>query len=219
MPWTVLADPEGNLFRVLEPRSIDRDTGPIAAVVVNCADPRAMARVLEPRLQGAGAPGAPAGSVGLSPDVLSAVAGFGVARTGVEGFARGWLLAARGRSDSRAPTTDWAPPDPPLQVTAQAVRSRLLGGAGHVRCPCVIAGRRTLARRAPRLIWPVPDASGPLRVVPDSAISTALPTSAPLRDSSAPGAGFPAGAAASWPPCEFSVIGLPLRLISAAFRW
>lgn len=42
--WTVLADPEGNLFRVLEPRAIYRDTGPIAAVVVSCADPRAMAR-------------------------------------------------------------------------------------------------------------------------------------------------------------------------------
>ncbi|MDQ1605676.1 MAG: hypothetical protein QOJ18_43 [Microbacteriaceae bacterium] len=44
VPWTVLADPEGNLFRVLEPRSIYRDTGPIAAVVVSCTDPRAMAR-------------------------------------------------------------------------------------------------------------------------------------------------------------------------------
>ena len=44
VPWTVLADPEGNVFCVLEPRSIYRDTGPIAAVVVNCADPRAMAR-------------------------------------------------------------------------------------------------------------------------------------------------------------------------------
>ncbi|MGO4229192.1 VOC family protein [Arthrobacter sp. YAF34] len=44
VPWTVLADPEGNLFCVLEPRAIYRDTGPIAAVVVNCADPRAMAR-------------------------------------------------------------------------------------------------------------------------------------------------------------------------------
>lgn len=42
-PWTVLADPEGNLFRVLEPRPIYQDTGPIAAVVVSCADPRAMA--------------------------------------------------------------------------------------------------------------------------------------------------------------------------------
>lgn len=44
VPWTVLADPEGNLFCVLEPRPIYRDTGPIAAVVVSCADPRAMAR-------------------------------------------------------------------------------------------------------------------------------------------------------------------------------
>jgi hypothetical protein len=44
MPWTVLADPEGNVFCVLEPREIYRDTGPIAAVVVDCADPRAMAR-------------------------------------------------------------------------------------------------------------------------------------------------------------------------------
>ena len=44
VPWTVLADPEGNEFCVLEPREIYRDTGPIAAVVVDCLDPRAMAR-------------------------------------------------------------------------------------------------------------------------------------------------------------------------------
>ena len=44
VPWTVLADPEGNEFCVLEPREIYRDTGPVAAVVVDCADPRAMAR-------------------------------------------------------------------------------------------------------------------------------------------------------------------------------
>ncbi|SOB79208.1 VOC family protein [Streptomyces sp. 1331.2] len=44
VPWTVMADPEGNEFCVLEPREIYRDTGPIAAVVVDCTDPRAMAR-------------------------------------------------------------------------------------------------------------------------------------------------------------------------------
>lgn len=44
VPWTVLADPEGNEFCVLEPREVYRDTGPIAAVVVDCADPTAMAR-------------------------------------------------------------------------------------------------------------------------------------------------------------------------------
>ncbi len=44
VPWTVLADPEGNAFCVLEPRAIYTDTGPIAAVVVSCADPRAIAR-------------------------------------------------------------------------------------------------------------------------------------------------------------------------------
>jgi hypothetical protein len=44
VPWTVLADVEGNEFCVLEPRDIYRDTGPIARVVVDCADPRAMAR-------------------------------------------------------------------------------------------------------------------------------------------------------------------------------
>jgi hypothetical protein len=43
VPWTVLADPEGNEFCVLEPRETYRDTGPIAAVVTDCADPRAMA--------------------------------------------------------------------------------------------------------------------------------------------------------------------------------
>ncbi|MEU7573935.1 VOC family protein [Micromonospora sp. NPDC049240] len=44
VPFTVLADPEGNEFCVLEPRTVYRDTGPIAAVVVDCADPREMAR-------------------------------------------------------------------------------------------------------------------------------------------------------------------------------
>jgi hypothetical protein len=44
VPWTVLADPEGNEFCVLEPREIYRGTGPMAAVVVDCADPRVMAR-------------------------------------------------------------------------------------------------------------------------------------------------------------------------------
>ncbi|MFC4117162.1 VOC family protein [Nonomuraea zeae] len=44
LPRTVLADPEGNLFCVLEPQEIHQDTGPIAAVVVDCADPRAMTR-------------------------------------------------------------------------------------------------------------------------------------------------------------------------------
>ncbi|MFF2080195.1 VOC family protein [Kitasatospora sp. NPDC058162] len=44
VPWTVLADPEGNEFCVLEPREVYRDTGPVAAVVVDCADPREMAR-------------------------------------------------------------------------------------------------------------------------------------------------------------------------------
>jgi hypothetical protein len=44
VPWTAMADPEGNVFRVLEPQPIYEDTGPIAAVVLACADPRAMAR-------------------------------------------------------------------------------------------------------------------------------------------------------------------------------
>ena len=42
-PWAALADPEGNEFRVLEPRVLYQDTGPMAAVVLDCADPRAMA--------------------------------------------------------------------------------------------------------------------------------------------------------------------------------
>jgi len=44
VPWTVLADPEGNVFCVLEPRPVYADTGPIAAVVVNGTDPPALAR-------------------------------------------------------------------------------------------------------------------------------------------------------------------------------
>lgn len=42
VPWTVMADPEGNEFCVLD--SLYEDTGPIAKVVVDCADPRVMAR-------------------------------------------------------------------------------------------------------------------------------------------------------------------------------
>jgi predicted enzyme related to lactoylglutathione lyase len=41
VPWTVMADPEGNEFCVLD--SLYQATGPIASVVVDCADPRAMA--------------------------------------------------------------------------------------------------------------------------------------------------------------------------------
>ncbi|MFG2824851.1 VOC family protein [Kitasatospora sp. NPDC048365] len=44
VPWTVMADPEGNEFCVLDPHPLNMDTGPIAAVVVDCADPREMAR-------------------------------------------------------------------------------------------------------------------------------------------------------------------------------
>ncbi len=43
VPWTVLADPEGNEFCVLDPRPVYRDTGPVAAVVADCADPPAVA--------------------------------------------------------------------------------------------------------------------------------------------------------------------------------
>jgi Glyoxalase-like domain len=41
--WVVLGDPEGNEFCVLEPRAIYADTGPVAAVVVDSAEPRALA--------------------------------------------------------------------------------------------------------------------------------------------------------------------------------
>ena len=38
VPWVVLADPEGNEFCVLEPRDAYRDTGPVAAVVMDTTD-------------------------------------------------------------------------------------------------------------------------------------------------------------------------------------
>jgi len=43
VPWVVLADPEGNEFCVLEPRPVYRDTGPVAAVVVDSAIPAGLA--------------------------------------------------------------------------------------------------------------------------------------------------------------------------------
>jgi predicted enzyme related to lactoylglutathione lyase len=44
VPWAVLADPEGNEVCILEPRPEYRDTSPVAALVVDCEDPGAMAR-------------------------------------------------------------------------------------------------------------------------------------------------------------------------------
>jgi hypothetical protein len=43
VPWVVLADPEGNELCVLEPRDAYRDTGPVAAVVMDTMDPQAVA--------------------------------------------------------------------------------------------------------------------------------------------------------------------------------
>lgn len=39
VPWVVLADPDGNPFCVMEERSAYRDTGPIAALPLDSADP------------------------------------------------------------------------------------------------------------------------------------------------------------------------------------
>ena len=44
VPWVVLADPEGNEFCVLEPRERHIGRGPIASIVVDAADPAAVAR-------------------------------------------------------------------------------------------------------------------------------------------------------------------------------
>jgi len=44
VPWVVLADPEGNELCVLDPRPGYADTGPVAAVVADCADPVSLAR-------------------------------------------------------------------------------------------------------------------------------------------------------------------------------
>ena len=44
VPFEVLADPEGNEFCVLEPRPVYAGTGPVAAVVVDSADPVSQAR-------------------------------------------------------------------------------------------------------------------------------------------------------------------------------
>ncbi|WP_109474466.1 VOC family protein [Ornithinimicrobium cavernae] len=39
VPWVVLADPDGNAFCVMEEREVYRDTGPIAALPLDSADP------------------------------------------------------------------------------------------------------------------------------------------------------------------------------------
>lgn len=39
VPWVVLADPDGNAFCVMEERTAYRDTGPIAALPLDSADP------------------------------------------------------------------------------------------------------------------------------------------------------------------------------------
>jgi predicted enzyme related to lactoylglutathione lyase len=44
VPWVVMTDPEGNEFCVLEPRDMYSGTGPVAAILTDCADPAALAR-------------------------------------------------------------------------------------------------------------------------------------------------------------------------------
>jgi catechol 2,3-dioxygenase-like lactoylglutathione lyase family enzyme len=44
VPWTVLADPDGNAFCVMEDREAYRGTGPIAALPLDSADPERDAR-------------------------------------------------------------------------------------------------------------------------------------------------------------------------------
>ena len=44
VPWVILADPEGNEFCVLEPRDMYAGTGPVAAILTDCADPAATGR-------------------------------------------------------------------------------------------------------------------------------------------------------------------------------
>lgn len=39
VPWVVLADPDGNPFCVMEEREVYRDTGPVAALPLDSADP------------------------------------------------------------------------------------------------------------------------------------------------------------------------------------
>jgi Glyoxalase-like domain len=43
VPWEVLADPEGNEFCILEPRAEYLARGALAAIVMDCADPAAIA--------------------------------------------------------------------------------------------------------------------------------------------------------------------------------
>ncbi|GLZ38624.1 VOC family protein [Actinokineospora sp. NBRC 105648] len=43
VPWTVFRDPEGNEFCILEPGDLYHHTGPLAAIVVDCAEPAALA--------------------------------------------------------------------------------------------------------------------------------------------------------------------------------
>jgi predicted enzyme related to lactoylglutathione lyase len=44
VPWEVLADPEGNEFCLLEPRPVYLDAGPVAAILIDSADPETAAR-------------------------------------------------------------------------------------------------------------------------------------------------------------------------------
>jgi predicted enzyme related to lactoylglutathione lyase len=47
VPWVVLADPAGNELCVLEPRDRHRGRGPLAAIVLDAADPSALAAFWE----------------------------------------------------------------------------------------------------------------------------------------------------------------------------
>ena len=125
VPWVVMADPEGNEFCVLEPRDAYRDTGPVAAILTDCADPAALARFW------AGAAGWPVARTEDDLVGLRSPAGTGPYLE----FLRGSPTARRSRTGS---TRTWRPtaariPPPRWRGCAPRARpSRTSGQGGDV---------------------------------------------------------------------------------------
>ena len=136
--WTVLADPEGNEFCVLEPRPVYLDTGPVAAVVAGCRDPAAVAGLWE--LATGWVLGDSLGRV----SIRRGIAAFPGRRRAVSGAA-----AVGGTQDGQEPDAPGRGP----------VRGRRSGGGGRGAAGRPARGRPTWARAGSVAVLADPEGS------------------------------------------------------------
>ncbi len=147
VPWVVLTDPEGNAFCVMENREVHRDTGPIAALPLDSADPDRDAAFWA-EITGWTAVGGDAGAATLRHP--SAVGPLVAARRGDGGGVEPGLLARFAQRGllGRLVVVAGATEDPP-GATVVAPQRGAAAGAGRRATPAGPRRRRSPSAGGP----------------------------------------------------------------------